>query len=187
MKGVKLAIGVGLVMLSLVGYSQGLQPKTNAPANVTLAWDASTDTHVVGYHVYYGSAPGFYTNMISVGSATLVTLSNLVRGATLYFAATAVASDGLESVFSNEISYTPPLRPAAPVLRLAISADGQLVIGTGEPYAWYQVERTQDLMVWVPVGLRQADGQGGFTFNSGVPIGPSLAVAFFRTKGEDRT
>src|SRR6516165_5355750 len=64
-------------------------------ANLTLAWDPSTDPTVVGYDVYYGGASGVYTNMIDVGTNTTVTISNLVPGATYYFAATTYTARGL--------------------------------------------------------------------------------------------
>jgi hypothetical protein len=89
-----------------------------ATASVTLAWQPSTDASVVGYNVYYGGASETYTNKISAGSAMSAVVSNLVPGATYYFAATAYDSTGLESPFSNEASYAVPLtapnNPPAP-------------------------------------------------------------------------
>ena len=79
-----------------------------AASSVTLAWDASTDSSVVSYNVYYGTASGSYSASISAGSATTATVSNLLDGTTYYFAATAVNSSGVESPDSNEISYTTP-------------------------------------------------------------------------------
>jgi hypothetical protein len=78
-------------------------------ANVTIQWDPSPDTSVVGYNFYYGVASRTYTNIIDVGNATTVTVSNLVPGNTYYFAATAYNVLGTESVFSDELSYTVPL------------------------------------------------------------------------------
>jgi hypothetical protein len=78
-------------------------------ANLTLAWDPSTDPTVVGYDVYYGGASGVYTNMIDVGTNTTVTISNLVPGATYYFAATTYTATGLQSTYSSEIVYTVPV------------------------------------------------------------------------------
>ncbi len=76
--------------------------------SVTLAWDSSTDPNVTGYKIYYGVASRVYTNTVDVGTATTVTVSNLLEGATYYFAATAYNSVGLESDFSAEASYTVP-------------------------------------------------------------------------------
>ncbi|HWW01934.1 MAG TPA: fibronectin type III domain-containing protein [Candidatus Acidoferrum sp.] len=80
-------------------------------ANVTLAWDPSSDPTVIGYRIYYGLAAGTYTNMVDVGAATSVTVSNLVPGATYQFAATTYNLAGLESAYSTEISYTVPALP----------------------------------------------------------------------------
>jgi len=72
-----------------------------------LAWDPSPDAQVVGYRVYFGVASGSYTNSANVGAVTNATITGLVVGTTYFFAATAYNAAGDESVFSNEINYTP--------------------------------------------------------------------------------
>ena len=96
--GVFALIALGM---SFCGSAWGTQ-------SVTLAWDASADVNVIGYNVYYGPASGSYTNKIPVGNVTNVTINGLVEGATYYFAVTAYDSSGLESVPSNEVSYSVP-------------------------------------------------------------------------------
>jgi len=76
--------------------------------SVTLAWDASPDASVTGYRIYYGVASKNYTNSVTIGNVTNVTLVALRPGVTYWFAATAVDGSGLESDFSNEISYHMP-------------------------------------------------------------------------------
>ena len=79
---------------------------TGAATNsVTLAWNASTDPVVAGYNVYYGGVSGAYTNHVDAGNTTNVTVVGLQPNVTYYFVATAYASWGMESPFSNEISY----------------------------------------------------------------------------------
>ena len=87
-----------------------------ATGSVTLAWNPSISTNVVGYNIYYGVASGVYNNTISAGNSTSVTITGLVEGTTYYFAATAVDALGVESPFSNETSYSVPINtpPAAP-------------------------------------------------------------------------
>ncbi len=85
-----------------------LQLPVFAAQSVTLAWNASTDPTVVGYNIYYGGASGNYTNTLSAGNATNSTVSGLVEGTAYYFAATTYNSSGVQSPFSNEVSYSVP-------------------------------------------------------------------------------
>ena len=95
---------------SLLGGLLALLPvSTLASGSVTLAWDPSTDPTVVGYNIYYGAASRTYTNMISLGSVTNVTIAGLVEGVTYYFAGTTYDVSGLESDYSTEVSYTVPV------------------------------------------------------------------------------
>ncbi len=84
--------------------------------SVTLAWDASTDPTVVGYHLYSGTASRSYTNLVDAGSLTSATLSNLTQGVTYYFAATTYTLAGLESDYSSEAAYTVPVPNLPPTL-----------------------------------------------------------------------
>jgi hypothetical protein len=99
-----------------------------APANVTLAWDPSDDPTVSGYNLYYGSASGTYTNVVVAGTAITATVSNLMRGATYYFAATTFTEAGLESDYSIEISYAVPGDPAGS-LQVALSPAAAVAAG----------------------------------------------------------
>jgi len=104
----------------------------------TLTWcinQYTTNDQLAGFKIYYGSGqttnwiPSVwdtntpcgplisqgtnwcrcYTNTISVGITNSYVFTNLPRGIPLYFAGTAVATDGTESDFSNEDQYTLPL------------------------------------------------------------------------------
>jgi hypothetical protein len=77
-------------------------------STVTLEWEPSPDPDVVGYRLYYGTASGNLSNLIDTGSFTRGTVSNLMAGVTYYFAVTAYDAAGLESLPSDEISYTVP-------------------------------------------------------------------------------
>lgn len=119
------AVKVGLVSLNLLLLCLSVQA-----AQVTLAWDASTDPAVNAYSVYWGVGTRNYTNHVDVPGRTntSVTISNILLGVTYYFAATCMATNGLESDFSVEVSYFVPSKPNAPqnfrmtnvVLRLTI-------------------------------------------------------------------
>ena len=79
-----------------------------AVQSVTLAWDPSADASVVGYNLYYGTVSGSYSSRISVSNTTSATVSGLREGVTYFFVVTAYDSSGLESVPSNEVSYSVP-------------------------------------------------------------------------------
>lgn len=75
-------------------------------ASVKLAWDLSWEPDIAGYRVHYGPESGVYTESVDVGYQIKADLSGLTVGATYYSAVTAYNDSGLESPFSNEISFT---------------------------------------------------------------------------------
>lgn len=96
-------------------------------ANVTLAWDAPQPaTGLAGYRLYSGPATGVYTNHLDTTNLTY-TVTNLVLGAKYFFVVTAVSTEGFESDPSNEVNYTVPSRPPAPVnLRGTLNITGTI-------------------------------------------------------------
>ena len=70
---------------------------------MTVEWDANSEPDLAGYVVYYGTASGVYIVNVDVGNQTSWQV-NLVDGQSYYFAVQAYDSDGLYSVFSNEVS-----------------------------------------------------------------------------------
>jgi hypothetical protein len=85
-----------LTALSCVGSSQAEQ--------VTLSWNASNDSDIAAYHVYYGSASGSYDQQLDVGPKTVAIIPDLRDGSTYFFVVTAYNSQGVESAPSNEVS-----------------------------------------------------------------------------------
>lgn len=77
-----------------------------ATQSLNLVWDASPDSTVSGYRVYYGTSSGNYTTVIDVGNTTTATISNLTPGTTYYFVVTAYNASGVESTPSNETAAT---------------------------------------------------------------------------------
>jgi hypothetical protein len=99
-----------------------LSPLTSLAApSITLAWDPSPDPTVVGYKVYWGVTSRSYTNSLSAGSATTLTVSNLVIGTPYYFAATAYDTNGIESDYSAEASGSIALPNQPPTLNAITS------------------------------------------------------------------
>ena len=99
-----------------------ITPSLFAASSVSLAWNPSSGTNIAGYRIHYGGASRTYTNMVSAGSATSATISNLTGGATYYFAATAYDTSGLESDFSNEATNTLAMPPNQPPTLNAITS-----------------------------------------------------------------
>lgn len=99
-------------MTVLLGGLLALTPLAAlATGTVMLVWDPSSSTNTIAsYNLYHGGASGTYANVVSAGTNTTVSISNLVEGATYYFAATAVDTDGLESGYSTEVSALIPVK-----------------------------------------------------------------------------
>jgi hypothetical protein len=110
-------IGAAVVLLLSGGPAILLQTSAqlaqSAPQrmtqSVTLAWNPSPDSNVVGYTVYYGTISQNYTGSVSVGNVSSATISGLVEGTTYYFAAASDDALNQESPLSSETSYTIPV------------------------------------------------------------------------------
>jgi hypothetical protein len=102
-----------------------LSARAQASSSVSVAWNASGSSSISGYRLYQGVASGSYTNKISVNQ-TNATVSGLVAGVKYFFAVTAYTTTGLESPFSNEITYTPSTSTngSAPVISLTSPTGG---------------------------------------------------------------
>jgi hypothetical protein len=98
-------------------------------SDVTLAWDANSETDLAGYKIYYGNtAGGPYNASGSSDGASPITvlLGSLMDPAnpeftvhglpdgTYYFVATAFDLAGLESGYSNQVSAQATTPPSAP-------------------------------------------------------------------------
>ena len=95
------------IMLMLVG------PAAAGERRLTLAWDASPCACAAGYRLYYGTNTRSYQFVTNAGLALTQSVT-LSHGGRWFFAATAVGTNGLESEFSNEVSWES--RPVAPVM-----------------------------------------------------------------------
>jgi hypothetical protein len=80
-------------------------------ASLSIAWDASGDTDVAGYFVYYGTEPGIYPGVIDVGSRTTFSIPNLIEGERYYIAVKAYTGTGVAGELSTEVSGV--IAPAA--------------------------------------------------------------------------
>ena len=91
---------------------QSLTGNGTAPVqhSVTLSWNASTSSNVVGYNVYRGSISGGpYTKINSaLNPSTSDTDTTVQSGQTYYYVVTAVDSAANESSYSNQVQATIP-------------------------------------------------------------------------------
>ena len=96
---------------------------TAIASDVTLAWDANTESDLAGYKLYYGNASGAYQNNVDVGNVTTYTVKDLTDG-TWYFVVTAYDTADNESGFSNEVNSelnaTPPADPKNVVITVVV-------------------------------------------------------------------
>lgn len=114
-----------ICLICLISLSAFAAPAPST-VSVTLEWARSDSPEVNAYRIYYGvsgTVPGWngtntvcacYTNSVTLGNVTNVTLNNLVRDQNYYFAATAVSTNGLESDYSNEVLFKAPKKPNPP-------------------------------------------------------------------------
>lgn len=103
----KTIIALFLSCLSLVAA-------TNPIARVLVTWDPNPEPDIGGYKIYHGTNSRVYDVVIDVGNVTNTIVTNLTRGATYYFAATAYNTIPLESDFSNEAIVSIPAPPVPP-------------------------------------------------------------------------
>jgi hypothetical protein len=144
---------------------------------VTLEWDSPADTDIVKYIVYWGNASGDYLTTVEVTPPTLpgvpattTLIKDLTPNTTYYFIVTAVNSAGLESLPSNEISWTSPKRPGAPRnlrIKLVKNEQGQLRMQLEvetAPMATVSIEASPDLNSWERIGEAVSNEEGIASF-----------------------
>jgi hypothetical protein len=188
----------GLLTLALV-FVMGMVVTGHA-MDVTLGWDANTETDLAGYKVYYGTTQGGpYNGSGSSDGASPVTvlLSGLfnpnnpeftVHGLSdgkYYFVVTAFNTDGLESGYSNEAytdsSSVPSSSPgnASPVLSdLHVNGQsGNAFVYTSNPTVIVQVVASDDGLVSEYLLLDGVGSPAGHPFTP-IPGGPRQNAIF---------
>jgi hypothetical protein len=110
MKKKTLIILITLVAILLIWQLLLRDMKLSGKAN--LSWNASAESDVTGYNIYYGiekrkgdcPKDGGYANKVSAGKKNSYQIGNLNDNSTYYFSVTSVNSGGKESCFSEEMS-----------------------------------------------------------------------------------
>jgi len=103
-----------LTLLVLLAPVQIRAATSTNPVAAMAAWDASPDTNVLGYRLYWGRVSHVYTNSRTLGKVLTATVSNLLASTKYYFAATSWTTNGastnlIESVFSGEGVFPPAI------------------------------------------------------------------------------
>ncbi len=76
-------------------------------ADLTVAWDPSSDGSAIGYILLYGTGPGAYSQQIDVGDTTSYTIHGLSDGVTYYLTVRAYDATGGLSDPADEVSAMP--------------------------------------------------------------------------------
>lgn len=153
-----------------------VQLPVRADQSVTLAWNPSVDTNIVGYKIYAGTGSRNYsiTNVVAPATNTTTTVTGLVEGRTYYFAATTYDNNGDESVFSAEATYTVPVTP--PTLDTPMSTGNQFSFSvSGVTGYQYVVQTSTNLTDWVSLQTNTAP----FTFVD--PNAVAFSQRYYRT------
>ncbi len=100
-------------------------------APIGLGWNASADSAVTGYAVYYGSVSQPALTRLNAGTNLSCRISNLVVGVTYQIYAVSYNWQGVESRPSNELLFTPvglpnPAPATGPLLQISRQANGRM-------------------------------------------------------------
>jgi hypothetical protein len=172
-KKVKLFVMLSIVLLSSL-------PSMAGPI---LEWDPSPEPHVIGYRVYLGNESRSYSQVFDAGPQTSWELTSLIAGATYFIAVTAVAEDGLESDFSEEIVYTPGVDGVTSALlpqTISVSSENVEVSFSGAAGQECHVLFSTDLMHWRILSTVTGDGTSLRVVDSGHRTRP---MSFYRVVG----
>ena len=154
-------LGSILILAALHNSNLALGAVLPSTESVTLAWNNSSTPGVAGYRVHYGQASGNYTSSVEAGNSTTNTLPGLVSGVTYFFAVTAYDANGLESVFSDEVSFA----PGQASLQIRVTANGQAVLTVKGPVGkTYDIQATPNLTTWSVIGSVTMGAGGSMDF-----------------------
>ncbi len=130
--------------------------------DVTVSWDANTETDLAGYKIYYGQTSrgnvqfAGYSNLRDVGDVTSYVISNMDPGR-WYFSVTAYDLTGNESLYSLEVSALIDSVPDIPIPKKLLrpenftmassQTDGDTVVVQSSKalaIGWYQPAQFED-------------------------------------------
>lgn len=123
------------LLLQMIGLCAGLtsaSPAATVP-DLTVAWNANSESDISGYRLKYGTSPGVYPNVVSVGTTPSTSVSGLTEATTYYFVVSAVSQSGLESPVSGEISHQTEVITINPGNQAPVALAGSLTTAEDTP------------------------------------------------------
>jgi hypothetical protein len=144
-----LPLGILIAILSIP-----LTASLHGAGSVTLAWDANTAPGVSGYNLYYGETIGNYTNKVVAGNVTSFAVAGLTESKTYYFVVTCHNASGLESDFSNLVSFRVPDPNSGPAISaINVTENGPAITWnsvSGTSYSVFYKDKLSDSL-WTPI------------------------------------
>ena len=151
-----------------------------AGMNVSLTWNASADTNVTGYNIYYGSDLSL-SNTFPVGQVTSAVIPDVPSGSSYFIAAKAHNSAGLEGPFSAPVAFmgvetTPDGALKVPALPQNYSSDPLVysLDSTAPPGA--TINSSSGVVSWTP-GRAMASTTNLFNVNVTDPNNNALNIS----------
>ena len=142
-----LGIALFIALFHLALPAMGALPAN--PYVAVFGWNPSPDPAVNGYRIYTGTTSGNYSASNLLGNVTGTTVAGLAAGVTYYFVITAFDTNGVESAYSEEISFV----PGQPAVQLSPASNHQSVLTVaGLIGQAYEIQATQDFKTWQVIG-----------------------------------
>jgi len=152
-----------------------------AGQKVSFSWAPNSEPDLAGYRLYYGTASHNYTQVLNVGNTNRATVSNLVAGATYYFALRAYDILGLESGFTSELVYSVPVPEPPATLQIAVTSTRRTILTlTGPTNRNYIIEASADLTTWSSLGTIGTGSTGSAVLTENNP--QSRVMRFYRAR-----
>jgi hypothetical protein len=111
-----------------VSFTEAVEaPAYQIPTSgIKLVWNASPDTNVVGYRVYFAKTTENTYQSANVGTQTVAQINGLTAGVDYRFFCVSFNEYGMESLESNSVTGRPPIKVYLAYDRMAVSSFGKL-------------------------------------------------------------
>lgn len=151
---------------------------TAGSSGVSLTWNASPDTNVAGYAIYFGTNSGSYMTRIDAGTNMAGLIPSLTPQTKYYFTVTAYNNAGIESAPASEIAFTVPT--LLQMIAGKTAAAGVTLGFTAAAGHWYLLQAAPDLRNWTTIWQSSVATQTAWTTYQDVPQGAPLPQKFYR-------